>query len=553
MSDGAEDKDLGEELGAALARQARLRSERRPRLGPLADPAVDLEDEAPALPGPHADPELLGPLQDELTKSRAEAQLMRVRAEQLEDQLKESQSRIEQLQEAMGASDRAAEKLTFEDPLTGLPNLNLMMQYLDFITRQVVRYKRPAGLMTVDLDGFQTVNDALGFRAGDELLIRVSERLQAAVRDSDMLARRGEDEFLVLLSELNLEPGTPPEHVRQMVEIVARRILAALTRPFEVQGHKFYITASVGVSICPADAAHPDQMIEHSDAALHRAKERGRGRFEFYSAELQLRQRERLALELELHRAVELEQFLLLYQPILQVDGEVARLVGVEALLRWKHPEHGLQSPDFFLHAAEETGLILPIGRWVLRQVCEQMKEWLRRGFEFFAAINLSARQMRQSDLIDTVVEAIENSGVPPKLLFLDVAEGFNSLNAELADRVGQQLATAGVRVAIDDFGTGMSSLRRLQGGPTNILKIAPSIVAGCPGDPHCTRLFMAALGLSKVLGLVPLAKGVERPAQAQFVGETQCQLAQGYFFSEPVEAEQITTFARSDKTWRIS
>ncbi|MBI3929241.1 MAG: EAL domain-containing protein [Armatimonadetes bacterium] len=543
-------KQVEAELEGARARGAQLEQNLAQALSQLEAMQREIDQlrsqEVPSGSPPVKDLEAL------LREARSQARSAQDWAWQFESRLREASKKIEELSSAVGEWNQESRRLDLEDPLTGLPNLKLMRQYVDFLIRQVQRYERPGALLLMDLDGFQLVNDALGFQAGDELLVRVAERLQSILRDSDVLARRGEDEFLLLLSELNLEAGAPADRVRSLVEIVARRVLAAITHPFEIQSQKFYITASIGVSICPLDAGTTDEVLEHADTALNRAKERGRGRFHFYTADLQQRQKARLSLENEIRLALQANQFLLLYQPILELGSDGGRMVGVEALLRWRHPARGLLGPEHFLHAAEETGLILPVGDWVFDEVSRQMQRWLRSGLELFAAINLSARQLRHGQVARALLSSLTAANVPPGLIIVDVAEGLNALNAELIAGVSVELGKAGVRIAIDDFGTGLSSLKQLHLGPTNILKIAHSLLAGCPEDPDSSRVLLGVIGLAQALGVLPLAKGVERRAQARFLAQNRCRLAQGYYFSGPVEADLVTSFADMRKTWSL-
>ncbi|MBI3925121.1 MAG: EAL domain-containing protein [Armatimonadetes bacterium] len=484
-----------------------------------------------------------------------------LRCHQHEVALKKVEDKLGDYEKRAQESDRETQRLAFQDSLTGLPNLNLIKQYLDFTVKQVVRYGRPAALLVLDLDRFKVINDAMGFKAGDELLVRVSERLQAAIRESDALGRRGEDEFLVLLSELNLggEAGGGPashhqvEYVRRNVEMVVSRVVESLSRPFTVQGQKFYIRASIGISLCPGDSETAQQMLEHADSAMYHAKETGRNRYQFYTTDLHQKQERRLTLDVQLRHALEKAEFQLYYQPIVQFQkGNRAKMIGAEALIRWNHRIEGLLEPSYFLPIAEETGLIVPIGQWVVQEACWQLNQWLTEGLSIFVSINLSPRQLLQADLAETIIRTMSDSQIPPEALFVEIQEDVNILNPDLMDNVINELGGAGVRIAIDDFGTGFSSLTRFNLAHTRILKIDPSIIAGCAHHPQSASICSAAVNLGKSLGLLPLAEGVESAAQAKYITKVGCELAQGFLFSPAVPAQQLSALYRENREWRF-
>ncbi len=517
--------------------------------------ALDLEEQLHCLQKEHISlketlqekDEILRQEQLKLMDAQERQRQAEMRANQLELSLKKVQDKLSDYERRAQESDRETQRLAFQDSLTGLPNLNLIKQYLDFTIKQVVRYGRPAALLVLDLDRFKVINEAMGFKAGDELLVRVSERLQAAIRESDALGRRGEDEFLILLSELTgsgeIAPGSPHqlEYTRHNVEMVVGRIVESLSRPFTVQGQKFYIHTSIGISLCPGDAQTPQEMLEHADSAMYHAKETGRNRYQFYTADLHKKHERRLTMDVQLRQALEKSEFQLHYQPIVQLQkGNKARMIGVEALVRWAHRIEGLLPPEAFLPIAEETGLIVPIGQWVIQEACWQLYQWLTEGLSIFCTVNLSPRQLLQADLVENLIRIVHESNIPPEALFVEIQEDVNILNPDLMDTVISDLGKAGIRIAIDDFGTGFSSLTRFNLTHTRILKIDPSIITDCDKNQQSANVCLAAINLAKSLGLLPLAEGVETPSQAKFLHKAGCELAQGFLFSQPVPAQEL-------------
>lgn len=451
-----------------------------------------------------------------------------------------------------GELDPETERMAFEDRLTNLPNFNILQQYIDYTFKQVHRYKRGAALLCIDLDRFKVINDTLGFRAGDEVLRQVADRLRALTRESDVLGRRGDDEFLILLSELEKgdlpEVRTPDDWMKacnQMATLVSNRILAALAPPYSVQNQKLHVTASVGASIS-LDAETAEEFIEHAETAMVAAKEAGRNNLQFYSADLKLRRQRKLSLDGQLRQALENDEFTLLYQPIVHLSS--GRLAGAEALLRWKHPEMGrLLAPADFLNIADETGLIVPIGAWALMQGCHQAHLWAAEGLEIFTAINLSTRQLMQADLAKTFLNALEVTNIDPKSIVLDINEGSNLVDPERTDLTLEELARTGVAIALDDFGVGFSSLKRL--GQVKMLKFDRSLVSDVKSR-HGSSICVAVLGICQSLGVRSVAEGVETPEQATFFLDKGCELAQGFYFSEPVTPEEITEMWLDNRTW---
>jgi diguanylate cyclase (GGDEF)-like protein len=492
-------------------------------------------------------------LQEALQRAR-EAEL---KANQFEVKLQKTMASLSDYEQRANESDRETQRLAFQDGLTGLPNLNLIRQYLEFTVKQVQRYSRASALLVVDLDRFKLINDAMGFKAGDELLGKVAERLQTAIRESDALGRKGEDEFLILLSELITgDDDTPAEQktnmIRKNIAIVVNRISECLSRPFTIQGQKFYIRASIGVSICPNDADSSQAMLEHADSAMYHAKETGRGRCVFYNNELHKRQERRLAMDSQLRLAMEKGEFELQYQPIIEVVKGKGSVVGVEALLRWNHRIDGVLEPASFLGIAEETGLIVQLGQWVCRQSCWQLRQWLAAGHQMFISFNVSTRQMLQADLAEMILGSVEEFGLQPGLVFVEVSEGANVEEVDLTERVVTNLGKAGIRVAIDDFGVGYSSISRMDLNHIQFLKIDPSLVASVQQDKAKTNICEAAVKLASSLEILSIAEGVETIQQAKFMVKAGCRFMQGYHFSHPLPAAKLTKMLESKTTWKV-
>ncbi|MBI3928436.1 MAG: EAL domain-containing protein [Armatimonadetes bacterium] len=454
------------------------------------------------------------------------------------------------VQGAEKLSDEQTQRLAYEDPLTGLPNLNILRQYLDFTLKQVVRYQRSAALLAVNLDGFRTINDAMGFKAGDELLVQVGARLQDMFRGSDVVARRHEDRFLILLSELGAEgdQDLPREQVverlTQRVQMIAGRVHGLLSEPFAIQSQPVHVAASIGISLCPGDAEASDEMMEHAEAAVQFAKRKGRGQIQLYDAELRERLWRRLTLENELQSALRHGQFVLFYQPVVELSTR--NVVGVEALLRWNHPQMGQISPLEFLPVAEETGLIVPVGEWVLETACTQAKHWQAEGLELFLNVNLSSRQLLHAGMADHFLQAVRSCGLEGYDVVVDVTE-----DAYMAHdpRIGSALARlgeGGVQVAIDDYGSGVSSLKTIRLARTRILKLDQSFVSGIPDNQQYLSICVAAIRLAAGLNMRSLAEGIENEKQYKYLHANECDLGQGYYFSKPVLPEGIPGLVRN-------
>ncbi|HYZ11317.1 MAG TPA: EAL domain-containing protein [Actinomycetota bacterium] len=412
------------------------------------------------------------------------------------------------------------------DPLTGLPNRRSFVERLR--EARVGPGGRHLAVLFLDLDRFKVVNDSLGHQAGDRLLVAVGARLQEAIRPTDLVATFGGDEFAVLCRGVRGEA--------QAVAI-AERLAQAVSEPFTVEGDDVYITASTGIALA-AEGLSPDDLLRAADTAMYRAKRWARPHQVFDEA-MRVRSAERLSMESALHRALERSEFRLHYQPAVAIsDGSV---VGVEALLRWEHPERGLVLPAEFIPVAEESGLIVPIGRWVLEEACRQADRWRRFGRETWLSLNLSAHQLTAPGLVDEVRTALQTTATDPARLHLEITESALMADTEGAARVIRSLKELGVRVSIDDFGTGYSSLAHLKRLAVDTLKIDRSFVDGLGREPEDTAIVMAVLGMAHSLGLSVVAEGVETEEQAEALRDLGCTTAQGFLFARPEPAEAVS------------
>lgn len=416
------------------------------------------------------------------------------------------------------------------DTLTGLPNRALLQDRLNLSMAYANRSGRLMAVLFIDLDHFKLVNDSLGHELGDRLLQLVGERLSTLLRESDTVARQGGDEFVVILSELKLD-----EHAGK----VCQKLLDALSAPFAVEGRTLRIAASVGIALYPRDAEDIQSLLRFADTALYRAKELGRNNFQFFTDAMNARMLERLVLESGLHQAVANDELLLHYQP--QVELDTGRVLGAEALLRWRHPQLGLVAPNRFIAIAEETGLIIPIGDWVLRRACSDAMRWQGLTDDpFRIAVNLSACQFRDAGLVGRIIAILEETGLPPACLELEITESLLLHDVDVAIASLRELKALGMSLSMDDFGTGYSSLSYLKRLPIDRLKIDQSFVRELATNPEDAAITRAIISMAHNLNLSVIAEGVETEAQRSLLLRYHCDELQGYLFSRPVEAKAL-------------
>lgn len=397
------------------------------------------------------------------------------------------------------------------------------------------RYRRQFALLFIDLDRFKVINDSLGHDAGDKLLVEIAGRLRRALRSSDVVARLGGDEFVVILE------GTAE---RREVERVASDLLSVLSMPMQLSGHECHTTASIGIATYPSDGADLLTLTKNADIAMYLAKEDGKNAFRFFSKEIRTQSIERLTLENALRRALERDQFSLHYQP--KIDMASRQITGVEALLRWNHPELGAITPGQFIPLAEETGLIVPIGRWALNKACVQNMAWQRRGLRpVTMAVNLSPRQFTDHHLLQDVDEALQASGMSPVLLQLEVTESMVMRNVSRAIKLLDAIQSRGIRLAIDDFGTGYSSMSLMKQFPIDTIKIDRSFVRDLPVDSEDQAIAQAIISMGKALGMTVIAEGVETVEQETFLRNHACDEMQGFLFSKPLPPRQLAELLR--------
>ncbi|HEX4049778.1 MAG TPA: EAL domain-containing protein [Steroidobacteraceae bacterium] len=423
------------------------------------------------------------------------------------------------------------------DALTGLPNRVLFFGRLNQSLAQATGSGRQFAVMVLDLDRFKLINDSLGHVAGDALLVNTSRRLTTAVRKVDTVARVGGDEFLVLVSDL---------HDRSDATLVAQKIVEALAPPCRLDSIEVQTTPSIGISLYPEDGADADALLAHADEAMYFAKQRGGNTFQCFSAQMKAFSQERLQFESELRRALALNQFELYYQP--KVDLNSGRIGSVEALIRWHHPVQGMLLPDSFIPVAEQTGLILPIGEWVLHEACRQARAWQMSGTsKLRVAVNLSAVQFRQPNLLDTIRGALNAHQLAPSLLEIELTETSVMTNAENSVDILEQLSRMGVIISVDDFGTGYSSMSYLRRFPIDKLKIDSSFVAGLGADGESAHIVQAIISLAHSLKMKVIAEGVEAPEQVEHLKRLGCDQCQGNLFSIPRTAAAFEEMLRDD------
>jgi diguanylate cyclase (GGDEF)-like protein len=425
---------------------------------------------------------------------------------------------------------KRVEYLAYHDGLTGLPNRSMFSKLLNQSISEAHRYGRRLAVAFLDLDRFKQINDTLGHAAGDQLLQDVAKRLRLCVRESDTIARLGGDEFVVLLPELS-----DVKHAA----LIAEKILLAIAKPFTLIGHEFRVTASIGISAYPLDGLDEQTLTKNADVAMYKAKAEGKNNFQFYAESLNTNSLERLTLESSLRHALEHQEFRLRYQA--KRDMHSGRITGTEALLRWEHPDLGLVAPMQFIPAAEESSLMLPIGKWVLRTACAQNVAWQKAGApRLKMAVNLTGRQFFDEHLIEDVSAILESTGMDARLLEFEISERLLIRDVESTLRVLRKLKRLGIGIAIDDFGTGYSSLASLQRFPLNTIKIDRSLVAGICAGAENKQFAEAVIAMGKNLSLTVVAQGVETREQAEFLRDHSCDELQGFYLSRPLPPDEF-------------
>jgi diguanylate cyclase (GGDEF)-like protein/PAS domain S-box-containing protein len=428
--------------------------------------------------------------------------------------------------------ERQLEYQSNYDPLTGLPNRNLLRDRIDQAVALAVRNGSPVGVLYLDVDNFQYINDSFGHTVGDSVLKAFAERLVNCVRASDTVARYGGDEFVLVL------PGL--DH-KLNVASIAQSVLERLRSPFEFDGQKLFLSGSIGVSVYPKDGGDSEVLLRNAAAAMYRAKQRERGSYKFYTAEFNRSASRRLTLESQLRHAIENDELVLHYQP--QIDLETGQILGAEALLRWRHPTRGLLNPGSFIPLAEETGLIDPLGDWVLRAACAQGKAWRQKALHLRLAVNVSSRQFRRNRLFEKVAHALDTNGLEGRHLDLEITESLMMHDTDASIAVLKKIKTLGVGISVDDFGTGYSSLSYLKRFPIDTLKVDRSFVQGVTTSADDAAIVRAIIAMAHNLRLQVLAEGVETEGQLRFLRRQKCNGVQGFLISLPLPADDFFDF----------
>ena len=435
------------------------------------------------------------------------------------------------------AAEERVQYLAYYDALTGLPNRTLLQDRLAKALASARRQKDRLALLFLDLDRFKDINDSLGHSVGDLLLQKIGERLKTWGREQDTVARLGGDEFLIMVT--GIQDATD-------AAVAGERLMDAMTTEFVIQGHSFSINCSLGISVFPEHGVDGETLIKNADVAMYSAKDNGRNNFRFFTGEMNAQVVERLTLENSLRLALEKEQLFLVYQP--QMDIATGRITGMEALLRWQHPDLGLVPPDKFIRIAENSGLIVSIGEWVLRTACAQARKWQDEGLPAVSvAVNVSAVQFRQEGFCELIGRVLRETGLAPQYLELELTESLLLSSADVMFSVFQELKAIGLKLAIDDFGTGYSSLSYLKKFPVSKLKIDRSFIRDVAVNPDDAAITAAIISMAKSLRLKVIAEGVENEAQMSFLRAHQCDEIQGYYFSKPLAVDKVADKLRGN------
>ncbi|MCI5120397.1 MAG: EAL domain-containing protein [Candidatus Electrothrix sp. AUS4] len=434
--------------------------------------------------------------------------------------------------------ERQLKKLLFYDPLTHLPNRALFEELLAQALLNSQFYDEPLVLLCIDLNRFKDINDALGYKAGDDLLIQVSKRIRSCVRETDTVSRLCGDEFMILLSEVKL---------KDCVGHLARRLLHVLQQPFHLAGNEVFIDACIGISVYPEDGQDAESLVKNADTAINFARKKGPGNYQYFRAQMNENLVHRVTVERELRHALEQEEFILYYQPKCSLlTGQIA---GVEALMRWQHPVKGVISPAEFIPVAEEGSLILALGEWGLLEACRQVKVWQEQGLGVIPmAVNLSSKQFQNAELLQVLIKTIHKNKVRAEDLELEITESVLMEDPDKAAELLKDIRKLGVRIAIDDFGTGYSSLAYLKRFPVNTLKIDQAFITDIVRDNNDGAIVGSILTMAKNLNLKVVAEGVETLGQLDLLRKMKCEEIQGYYYSKPLPPEGLAEFVRKNK-----
>lgn len=425
--------------------------------------------------------------------------------------------------------------MAYHDPLTGLANRNKLEQFITQILAQSRRHQESFALLFIDLDRFKNINDTIGHEAGDLLLQIIADRLKGAIRNTDLVARLGGDEFVIVITDV---------HKSESVAYIANKILESVMEAVIIKGQEIYITTSIGISLFPFDGQNMNTLMKNADLALYRSKEHGKNNYQFYTMEMTTNAQEKMALQNALAHALMKDEFLLKYQP--KMDLHTRKITGVEALLRWKNNEFGLVTPDEIVALAEETGLIIPVSEWVLRTACRDLKVWHQQGFTSLTmAINCSARQFKQANFTNEVLRILHETGVPAHALELEVTEHLIMQDPETILRTLYSLKDLGVKIAIDDFGTGYWSLNNLRRLSVDKIKIDKTFIKQITIDETSSDIVSAMIAMVNKLGIKSIAEGVETREQYDYLAHEGCTEIQGYYLSQPMSNEAMSLYLK--------
>ncbi|HET7728472.1 MAG TPA: EAL domain-containing protein [Usitatibacter sp.] len=454
--------------------------------------------------------------------------------------LSELRQRLRRTNDELSSALTMIQKMATHDALTSLPNRALFNETLSHAIAQAARHHRSLAIFFLDMDRFKNINDTLGHGVGDRVLQEAARRLTGAVRDSDLVARLGGDEFVLLIEDFEDTAGLAE---------VAEKVLHGFGPTFTIDGHELGLAASIGICTYPADGADAQTLLSNADIAMYRAKEQGRNRYCFYAAELNHLSQERLALEAALRHALERGEIEVFYQP--KIGFGSGRVTGLEALIRWRHPNLGLLTPDRFVTIAEETGAIIPIGYWTIRRVCERARRWHDEGMAMPVAVNLSASQFHEPELVSRLAAIFKATGASPQLLELEITESMVMRDPERALAVMVELRSMGVRLAIDDFGTGHSSLGYLKRFPINQLKVDRSFVRDLPHNGDDVAITRAVIAMAHSLKMSVVAEGVEFHDQFELLRDEGCDEFQGYYCRPPLDEPELLRFLSEERVSR--